>query len=144
LITKSTPTINFFVPAFIETAWDQGSPYNLKMPTNGACSQSYYPVGCTAVAIGQAMAYYGICNSEFDFDLLTGQQYIYPWSDITLQNEVSDFLKYVADEIDSDYGCTGTASSYSQSGNFLNACGYSYDYDKTNDITASKLFWFIS
>ena len=141
--TRSGTTLTFCVPDFIETAWKQTLPYNLKLPTNGACSSTYYPVGCVAVAAGQVIAYYGQCNQAFDFPLLTAQKYIYPWSNSTLQNEVSNFLKYVAEEVDSEYGCLKTGSTINKAEAFLNACGYSYDYDATSDVTANKLFWSI-
>jgi hypothetical protein len=141
--TKATSSCYFLAGSMLITKWEQGEPYNTKLPTNGACGNQYYPVGCTAIALGQSMAYYKRCNRSFDFEALTAQPQIYTYSPVELKDEVSNYLKYVADNIYSSYGCNSTGSSPANCRNLLTASGYSYEYAKTSDIDRNKLFVYL-
>lgn len=66
------------VASFITTKWNQGAPYNILCPTyteKGATK--YYPTGCVATAMAQAMYYYkypecGTSKRTYRFDPGTG------------------------------------------------------------------------
>ncbi|WP_448822924.1 C10 family peptidase, partial [Capnocytophaga sp.] len=44
------------IPPLIKTWWEQGSPYNAKVPYE--CNGKKSPVGCVAMAVGQLLTYY--------------------------------------------------------------------------------------
>ena len=55
---KFTKNRGITVEPMLQTAWNQGKPYNMKTPRKGYGSDPYCKVGCAAVALAQVMNYW--------------------------------------------------------------------------------------
>lgn len=123
----------------LSTKWNQGQPYNWKLPTNGKCTNSYYYTGCTTTAMAQAIVYYRKFPVTYDWTSFAASPYIYTFSNSTLIEGVSSFMKRILSETSPNYGCGGTGVSIENAANALKKWGYNVEYAKTNDVDRSKL-----
>lgn len=129
MTTKSTTsTTTEVVGPLLATEWSQNSPYNYATPTNGACTKTYYYTGCGVIAVAQAIAYYGQCNMDYDFEALTAQSKIYTSSSSSLKNEVSSFVGYIGSLSNANYTCDGTSTTTTKSRDVLLGQGYHVSY----------------
>ena len=55
---KLTANRGISVEPLLQTAWNQGKPYNMKTPRKGSGSDPYCRVGCAAVALAQVMNFW--------------------------------------------------------------------------------------
>jgi hypothetical protein len=55
---KLTTNRGISVEPLLQTAWNQGKPYNMKTPRKGYGSDPYCKVGCAAVALAQVMNFW--------------------------------------------------------------------------------------
>ncbi len=129
MTTKSTAsTTTEVVGPLLATEWSQKSPYNYATPSNGACTKTYYYAGCGVIAVAQAIAYYGQCNKDYDFEALTAQSKIYTSSSTYLKNEVSSFVGYIGSLSNANYTCDGTSTTTTKSRDVLSGQGYHVRY----------------
>lgn len=143
LIDKDGPTLPTtptYVSAgpLLKTTWNQGAPYNMYIPycTCNTCVQNNWSlrpwVGCTNVATGQVIAYFGkfVANTQenknIDFDAITKQ----PIPTALTKNQIAHFLHEVAVRNKSRFGHTSTPASEVNAYNLLLECGYKCDYVK--------------
>lgn len=83
---------------FINTQWGQGQYYNQYIPNN-------WPVGCTAVALGQVLKYLNIPVGQYDFSAMPNRA--------TAQApELARFLYDVGVRIGVTYGPSATSGGY--------------------------------
>ena len=79
---KFTTNRGISVEPLLQTAWNQGKPYNMKTPRTGYGSDPYCRVGCAAVALAQVMNFWK-----------------YPVSSPALPGYTTDSLHYVMDPL---------------------------------------------
>ena len=79
---KLTKNRGISVEPLLQTAWNQGKPYNMKTPRKGYGSDPYCRVGCAAVALAQVMNFWK-----------------YPVSSPALPGYTTDSLHYVMDPL---------------------------------------------
>ena len=79
---KFTMNRGISVEPLLQTAWNQGKPYNMKTPRKGYGSDPYCRVGCAAVALAQVMNFWK-----------------YPVSSPALPGYVTDSMKYEMDPL---------------------------------------------
>lgn len=140
LIDKDGPTLPTtptYVSAgpLLKTKWSQKAPYNMHMPycTCGECLQAgdtiRCKVGCTNVATGQVIAYFGKFksqtpeNSNIDFDAITDSI-----PNASAINQIAHFLHEIAVRNKSNFGHGSTGASDYYAYNLLLECGYKCDY----------------
>lgn len=88
------------VGQFVSAMWDQGSPYNDKVPKFRIGTNERVRVGCVPVAIGQLLSYYKEYRN-YDWKLLTATAKISP--NTPAANEVSRLLMDIALEAKIDH-----------------------------------------
>ena len=79
---KFTKNRGISVEPLLQTAWNQGKPYNMKTPRKGYGSDPYCRVGCAAVALAQVMNFWR-----------------YPVSSPALPGYTTDSLHYVMEPL---------------------------------------------
>lgn len=124
----------------LKTTWNQSYPYNMYMPycTCRDCLSGNWLrralVGCTNVATGQVIAYFGKFvantseNSNIDFKQITKD----PIPNASTQDQIAHFLYEIAVRNNSNFGHGATGASEVNAYNLLLACGYDCDYVKGN------------
>ena len=79
---KFTKNRGISVEPLLQTAWNQGKPYNMKTPRKGYGSDPYCKVGCAAVALAQVMNFWN-----------------YPVSSPALPGYTTETMGYVMDPL---------------------------------------------
>lgn len=106
--TATTRSMNDFyvdmIGPLIGTAWDQNSPYNSQCPYIG---NSQCLTGCTAVAIGQILAYYQK-PANLHWSQILQSSTITSNSSPTVINEVATLLHDIGVALYADYGTSLT------------------------------------
>ena len=107
----------------LRTKWHQGIPYNNNCPDNAQA-------GCVAIATAQVMYYNRRPNAingvVFDWSLISQFEFDYePFPSTSAEIEVANFIRKVADGVNSVYGATATGSSIENARDLLQESGYS-------------------
>ena len=106
-----TLTNNYLLP-FLNTYWDQRSPYNNTIKNKKGQN---FLVGCVAVAVGQIMAYHKKNTLKS-----------YNWSNIHQKNKTTDIynlLYDIAQGVNMKYGVSGSSSTNKDAETYLKKCG---------------------
>jgi len=102
---------------FVNTAWDQESPYNDLYPAVGILEHAY--AGCGIIATAQAIAYYGTLgktsNTTWPYAELTESSSISQYSSLasTVASYVYNISTYMSPSYDDTDGTTTTTASVS-------------------------------
>ena len=121
LLRKDVENVTMNKNALLTTQWDQNYPYNLALTL---ISGQLPPLGCSAVALGQVMAYHQHPNT-------------YNWTTILSQGGFSsltqNFLKDVAIAINTTFTLNGSSAYFSD---VATALKNTYGYSSTVSIIA--------
>lgn len=129
----------------LSTKWDQYFPYNYYLSTN--FSYGYIPMGCTAIAMGQTLAYYqkpaviatGGINYNIDWNTIANQTYSNTYPYLTNDSEswnmaVSYFTYAIGKLIGINYENAQSGATFTQVRNAYSAIGAYYSYSENYSI----------
>lgn len=119
LIKKRRETVDNFGKMTI-TAWNQNAPYNKAIPVTPINDSTRRLLGCTAVALGQIVAYKGTLPG-YNFAHIQNANAGSPWMD-----ECADFLYYIGRNIGIDYYHGSSDANDEMIINGIKNLGYSY------------------
>ncbi len=101
----------------MKTTWNQGSPYNCKLPQDCeaySSRDSRYNTGCGVVAVAQAIAYYEpkltLYGTPVDWKSLKKTPNITVSSDKNVRNQVGYLMKWIGEKGNAVYECEGTST----------------------------------
>lgn len=101
----------------MKTTWNQGSPYNCKLPQDCeaySSRDSRYNTGCGVVAVAQAIAYYEpkltLYGTPVDWKSLKKTPKITASSDKNVRNQVGYLMKWIGEKGNAVYECDGTTT----------------------------------
>lgn len=101
----------------MKTTWNQGSPYNCKLPQDCEAypgRDSRYNTGCGVVAVAQAIAYYEpkltLYGTTVDWKSLKKTSKIETSSDKNVRNQVGYLMKWIGEKGNAVYECEGTST----------------------------------
>lgn len=108
------------VAPLIKTKWAQNGVYQQSCPIMSNGERAL--VGCVAVAVGQVVAYLAPPHISYDWDRLVNignKDDVYAESASAEDKElVADFLRYIADGVQTNYGALSSGSTIQKSINF--------------------------
>lgn len=108
------------VAPLIKTKWAQNGVYQQSCPIMSNGERAL--VGCVAVAVGQVVAYLAPPHISYDWDRLVNignKDDVYAESASAEDKElVADFLRYIADGVQTNYGATASGSTIQKIINF--------------------------
>jgi hypothetical protein len=146
ITTRATTSTHLIKQKLTASRWHQGLPYNQLTPVcaslSGATYGGHMPAGCTAIAVGQAIAYLSPPNlSGYSLSAFRQQATIassYPSTPTTVENQVATFVNYIGACVDMDYSCSGSGAWVKDIRNELTAWGITYLFDDDANVATKK------
>jgi hypothetical protein len=146
-ITDSTDvpskTHSITILNFVNTAWNQVSPYNDLYPTVGTLEHAY--AGCGEIATAQAIAYYGALgktsNATWPYAKLTESSNIS--SENPLAPTVASYVYNISNYMSPHYAVDGTYTNSTSPSYALNAYGITWSYNDGN-LNLEKAWYTLS
>ncbi|WP_292268818.1 C10 family peptidase [Butyricimonas sp.] len=129
----------------IKTEWDQGSPYNTKLPQlNCGGVMKYPPVGCTGLAIAQALV--NLLPNGYNLYPINEMRKvascpIYPWGQYN--DVIIEFVRDVSLSY-TEYTCDAGRATLAETRNVLRDWGFiegvGYTYKASNSLDKGKFY----
>lgn len=118
--------------------WDQGWPYNYSCPyygctENGTNGRAW--VGCVGVATAQVLAYLLPYDLQTQFPKLAEWRKVKHFSPSQADMaEFGDYMKYIADQLGTKYGCGGSSSTMKATHNLLDRYYVTHYWKSSNNL----------
>jgi len=114
--TSSTMTVG----PLLKTEWNQGFPYNKRMPKGCPQYGNHKPAGCVAIALAQVIAYINPKVSASETYKLSSLRGLWKISSTdNLANTVSEFVFYIAEGINTNYDCKESGAKLWDASDYL-------------------------
>ena len=122
----------------MEINWDQGWPYNYSCPYYGCTERNTNGrawVGCAGVASAQVLAYLLPYDLKQQFPKLTEWRKIKEFYEYQTDiAEFGDYMKYIADQLGTKYGCGGSSSNMKATHNLLDRYYITHYWKSSNNL----------
>lgn len=142
-----------FAGPWCDVKWDVGMPYNRTMPQscpNNWLWDNRYAISSVVVATAQILAYFEpnmyVYGQLIDWEYLKENEEIFERSDylgsyvadpLKKRNMVANLMKYIGEQCDVDYYCSGATVNFKNVQNFLKR--YGITIDGKQDLCVTKM-----
>lgn len=133
--TKADPYKVVTIGPLVQTAWNQGAPYNNNL---AACTAGGHVLtGCVATAVAQVIAYYNYpatYSNWYNLPVLRTLNSI--WTGHAQARNVAEFMRVVALGVKSNFGCESTGAKLYDAHVYFNSLGY-YNLTRKNNANVN-------